>query len=97
MHSCVTCRVSLFFLQTTTGTQTTESEVKKGFKLPRSCMTNADVTRLINSDEVQSVVNAPKEGGAKHYALKKNPLKNLGALIKLNPHAASTRRYVDLN
>lgn len=74
------------------GTQTTESEVKKGFKLPRSCMTNADVTRLINSDEVQSVVNAPKEGAAKHYALKKNPLKNLGALIKLNPHAASARR-----
>jgi large subunit ribosomal protein L4e len=74
------------------GTQTTESEVKKGYKLPRSCMTNADVTRLINSDEVQSVVNAPKEGGAKHYALKKNPLKNLGALVKLNPHAASTRR-----
>eukprot|EP00775_Hariotina_reticulata_P007246 gene7246-7459_t len=74
------------------GTQTTESETKKGFKLPRSCMTNADVARLINSDEVQSVVNAPKEGTAKHYALKKNPLKNLGAMVKLNPHAASARR-----
>lgn len=74
------------------GSQTTESEAKKGFKLPRSVMTNADVTRLINSDEVQSVVNAPKAGGAKHYALKKNPLKNLGAMLKLNPHAASARR-----
>lgn len=74
------------------GTQTTESEVKKGFKLPRSVMTNADVTRLINSDEVQSVVNAPKDASAKHYALKKNPLKNLGAMVKLNPHAASVRR-----
>lgn len=76
----------------TPGTHTKESEVKKGFKLPRSVMTNADVTRLINSDEVQSVVNAPKTGGAKHYALKKNPLKNLGAMIKLNPQAASARR-----
>jgi large subunit ribosomal protein L4e len=66
--------------------------VKKGFKLPRSVMTNADVTRLINSDEVQSVVNAPKAPNAKHYALKKNPLKNLGAMIKLNPQAASARR-----
>jgi large subunit ribosomal protein L4e len=55
-------------------------------------MTNADVTRLINSDEVQSVVNAPKAPNAKHYALKKNPLKNLGAMIKLNPQAASARR-----
>jgi len=74
------------------GSTTTESEVKKGYKLPRACMTNADVTRLINSDEVQSVVNAPKESGAKHYMLKKNPLKNLGAMIKLNPQAASARR-----
>lgn len=75
------------------GTTTTESEVKKGYKLPRACMTNADVTRLINSDEVQSVVNAPKApANAKHYALKKNPLKNPGAMIKLNPQAASARR-----
>jgi large subunit ribosomal protein L4e len=74
------------------GTHTKESEVKKGYKLPRSVMTNADVTRLINSDEVQSVVNAPKAPSAKHYALKKNPLKNLGAMIKLNPQAASARR-----
>jgi len=78
------------------GTHTKESETKKGYKLPRSVMTNADVTRLINSDEVQSVVNAPKTSGAKHYALKKNPLKNLGAMIKLNPHAASTRRQAVL-
>jgi hypothetical protein len=33
-----------------------------------------------------------QESGAKHYALKKNPLKNLGAMIKLNPQAASARR-----
>jgi len=78
------------------GTQTTESAVKKGYKLPRSVMTNADVTRLINSDEVQSVVNAPKAPTAKHYALKKNPLKNLGAMIKLNPQAASARRQAVL-
>jgi large subunit ribosomal protein L4e len=78
------------------GTHTTESEVKKGYKLPRSVMTNADVTRLINSDEVQSVVNAPKAANAKHYALKKNPLKNLGAMIKLNPQAASARRQAVL-
>jgi large subunit ribosomal protein L4e len=66
--------------------------VKKGYKLPRPMMTNADVTRLINSDEVQSVVLPPKETATKAKSLKKNPLKNLGAMVKLNPHAASTRR-----
>lgn len=85
---------SRFFSLSLAGTTTTASESKKGYKLPRACMTNADVTRLINSDEVQSVVSAPKEGGAKHYALKKNPLKNLGAMIKLNPQAATARRCV---
>ncbi|KAF8056778.1 RPL4A [Scenedesmus sp. PABB004] len=74
------------------GTAAAGSAVKKGYRLPRSVMANADVTRLINSDEVQSVVNAPKAGGARHYALKKNPLKNLGAMVKLNPAAASARR-----
>ena len=75
-----------------TGSTSTASDVKKGYKLPRAMMTNADVTRLINSDEVQSVVLPPKETAIKAKALKKNPLKNLGALVKLNPHAASVRR-----
>jgi large subunit ribosomal protein L4e len=73
------------------GTSETESSVKKGYKLPRNIMTNPDLARLINSDEVQSVVVAPKEGG-RRAPLKKNPLKNLGALLKLNPAAKSQRR-----
>ncbi len=56
------------------------------FTLPENCMTNADLSRLINSDEVQSVVNAPKTGTKKH-AMKKNPLKNFTAMKKLNPYA----------
>ncbi len=39
------------------------------------------------SDEIQSVVRAPKAGSARHAPLKKNPLKNLGAMLKLNPYA----------
>lgn len=74
------------------GTADTPSAQKKGYTLPRPIMTNADVARLINSDEVQSVVRPPKEAVIKSRPLKKNPLKNLGALVKLNPHAAVTRR-----
>lgn len=75
------------------GTATQESSVKKGYKLPRSVMTNSDLARLINSDEIQSVVRvANKAGNKKHAPLKKNPLKNLGAMLKLNPYAKVARR-----
>jgi hypothetical protein len=54
-------------------------------------MANSDLARLINSDEIQSVVNAPKTPKM-GKTLKKNPLKNLGAMLKLNPYAKTIRR-----
>ena len=54
-------------------------------------MANADLTRLINSDEVQTIVRPPKVSRTV-VPLKKNPLKNLGALLKLNPYAKAARR-----
>eukprot|EP00873_Tetraselmis_striata_P043575 jgi/Tetstr1/463839/TSEL_008653.t1 len=74
------------------GTTEKESAVKKGFKVPRAMMTNPDVTRIINSDEIQSIVSQPKEI-KKGSTMKKNPLKNLGAMIKLNPYAKTARRH----
>jgi hypothetical protein len=68
-----------------------QSTTKVGYFLPRNIMTNSDVTRLINSDEVQSKVRAPIKG-IKRAIRKKNPLRNLGALVKLNPYALSARR-----
>jgi large subunit ribosomal protein L4e len=73
------------------GSTRRESTQKKGYKLPTNIMTNTDVTRLINSDEVQSKVRAPIKG-IKRSVRKKNPLVNLGALVKLNPYALSLRR-----
>lgn len=54
-------------------------------------MANTDLARIINSDEIQSVVNAPKQP-KKGSVLKKNPLKNLGAMLKLNPYSKTIRR-----
>lgn len=34
------------------GTYTEKSDVKSNFQLPRHCMTNTDLNRIINSDEV---------------------------------------------
>jgi len=72
------------------GTYKKRSTEKKGFSLPRAVLTNSDLSRLISSQEIQSVLRAKK-----HYRRplhKKNPLTNLGALIKLNPYAQTLRR-----
>ncbi|KAK4749223.1 hypothetical protein SAY87_026672 [Trapa incisa] len=67
------------------------SEKKKGYVLPRSKMVNADLARIINSDEVQSVVK-PVKKEQKRATLKKNPLKNLNTMLRLNPYAKTARR-----
>jgi hypothetical protein len=54
-------------------------------------MLNSDLTRIINSDEIQSKVR-PAIKGVRRYTLKRNPLKNLGAMVKLNPYALAARR-----
>jgi|Transcript_75919 large subunit ribosomal protein L4e len=57
---------------------------KKGYRLPRAAMANADVARIINSDEVQSVLK-PKLEAPKKFGRKKNPLKNKMVMARLNP------------
>jgi large subunit ribosomal protein L4e len=73
------------------GSYTRESSQKKGYTLPRNVMFNSDVARLINSDEVQSKVR-PAIKTIVRAPLKKNPLTNLGARVKLNPYALALRR-----
>ncbi|XP_054820430.1 60S ribosomal protein L4 [Prosopis cineraria] len=67
------------------------SEKKKGYLLPRSKMVNSDLARIINSDEIQSVVR-PIKKEVKRAPMKKNPLKNLNAMLKLNPYAKTAKR-----
>ena len=62
-----------------------------GKRIPTAAMTNADVARIINSDEIQSILKAPKEG-QKQHAPKRNPLRSLEALEALDPYAAAKRR-----
>ncbi|KAK0626562.1 ribosomal protein L4 domain-containing protein [Immersiella caudata] len=64
---------------------------KKGFFLPSNVVSQADLTRLINSSEIQSVLRAPKgEARTKRGAVqKKNPLKNKQVLLRQNPYAAA--------
>jgi len=66
------------------GTHKSGALLKKGYSLPRAEMENADVARIINSDEVQSVLR-PKLEAPKKFAVKKNPLKNPMVMARLNP------------
>ena len=47
-------------LDTVYGSTTTPSDLKKDFLLPSPLVHNADISRLINSSEVQAVVRPPK-------------------------------------
>mmetsp|Transcript_53191 Transcript_53191/g.78959 ORF Transcript_53191/g.78959 Transcript_53191/m.78959 type:complete len:383 (-) Transcript_53191:40-1188(-) len=62
-----------------------------GKAIPNAAMTNADLARIINSDEVQSVVNPAKRIG-KTYLRKKNAINSLKAMEKLDPYKAAARK-----
>lgn len=62
----------------------------EGKSLPADLMKNADLARIINSDEIQSVLNPAKREN-KRYLRKKNPLTSIKALAKLDPYAAAAR------
>ena len=64
---------------------------ENGKRIPDAIMANADLARLINSDEIQSIVK-PAKPAAKIYDPKANPLKSIVALEKLDPYAANKRR-----
>ena len=72
------------------GSTTEPSLMKKDFLLPSNLVSNPDITRLINSSEIQSVLNEPKGySTTKRMSVqKKNPLKNRQVLLRLNPYAA---------
>jgi len=73
------------------GTYKSGAPAKKGYHLMRSEMENADIARIINSDEVQKVVK-PKLDGPIRYGRKKNPLKNNDVMENLNPGSSEKRK-----
>jgi len=72
------------------GTQQTKSKEKKDYLLPRSQMNNTDIIRLMSSDVIRSVIR-PRKLPLK-FPSRKNSLKNLTAMEKLNPYAVEMRR-----
>merc|ERR1712230_69350 len=75
------------------GTFEKASSLKKDYTLPSAKISNPDVTRIINSDEIQSVVRPAGSSVTKRpFTQKKNPLRNRAVLFRLNPYAKTAKR-----
>lgn len=61
------------------------------YKLPRPMMMNTDLDRILQSDEIQNALR-PRHFRSKRQVRKKNPLKNLYFMVKLNPLALAMKR-----
>merc|ERR1712054_322934 len=69
------------------GSYKTGSTQKSGYALNRTVMSCADISRIINSDQVQSKLRAVRQNVVLHDKTKKNPLTNKAMMNKLNPFA----------
>jgi large subunit ribosomal protein L4e len=67
------------------------AELKSGYKIQREVLTNSDIARLINSDEIQKIIRPKKHTERLHLKQRKNPLVNRKQLVKLNPYADERR------
>jgi large subunit ribosomal protein L4e len=73
------------------GTRTEKATEKANYSMPRCSVAFPDITRIINSDEIQKAIRAPIEQPP-NTLRKKNALKNKNVMQKLNPYAEAARR-----
>jgi len=76
------------------GTARYNSLEKHGYHLNRSVMTCADLSRIINSDQVQSKLRETKRNVRQHDKTLKNPLTNAAIRNRLNPFAKQQRELL---
>merc|ERR1712110_533544 len=79
-------------LDTIYGNFSAGSSSKKNWSIPSAVIQNSDLQAMMQGDEVQSVLNAPKASDTIKRTCKKNPLRNIRAMLKLNPNAAAEKR-----
>lgn len=68
------------------GTWRKKSTQKTGYNLPMPKMSSTDLSRLLKSEEIQSIIRAPIKKVVRRTQ-HKNPLKNVHAMNVLNPYA----------
>lgn len=88
---CIWTQSAFSALDNLFGSYRKTAQEKSGYQLLRPTMTNPDLARIINSNEIQSVVQPVKENKVVHEVQKKNPLKNRKLMDRLNPNATLVR------
>merc|ERR1712061_854287 len=79
-------------LDTIYGDFSAGTSAKKNWSIPSAVMQNSDLQAMLQCEEIQSVINAPKSTETLKRSTKKNPLTNIRAMLKLNPNAATAKR-----
>ncbi|XP_055331847.1 60S ribosomal protein L4-like [Paramacrobiotus metropolitanus] len=77
------------------GSYTTKSKLKTDYNLPQHKMTITDLKRLLQSDKIQAALR-PRKNKPSRRVVKKNPLKHIRVMLKLNPHAEVVKRKAHL-
>ncbi|KAJ1363823.1 60S ribosomal protein L4 [Parelaphostrongylus tenuis] len=71
------------------------SQQKKGWSAPLNKLTNADLTRLIRSEEIFKAVRPPKRN-IETAKVHRNPLEKHKLMHRLNPYASALRAATNL-
>jgi large subunit ribosomal protein L4e len=66
-------------------------KLKSGYRMNAPLLKNADITQIINSNEVQTVLKAKQSKPKRTRTSKKNPLKNAALMARLNPYYLVTK------
>ena len=77
------------------GTWKKNSTTKKNWNLPQPKMATTDLAKLLKSEEIRKVLRAPNRK-IERAVDKKNPLKNIRAMLELNPYAAVEKKNAEL-
>lgn len=73
------------------GTHRYSATERENFTLQRPILSNPDIARIINSNEIQSRVRVSKTDEVLHFVQKNNPLTNNRFRDRLNPYAKIQR------
>jgi len=88
---CIWTESALGKLDALYGTWATPSTMKSNYNLPQPVMNNADLSKMLHSQEIQSALRSKKIGSVR-TGFKRNPLKNASEMAKLNPFAIAEKR-----
>merc|ERR1711899_267906 len=77
------------------GTWRKASSEKKSWNLPQPKMAVTDLSKLLKAEEIRKVLRAPNKK-VHRSVLKMNPLKNVKAMLQLNPYEAVAKRQAEL-